>query len=135
MSSTPEDVRSRNLRMLAALAALFLVPLLLSFYMYYGTDWRPIKRVNHGTLISPVRPLPTVNLKRESLSDPDPNAPPPGVKAPEPKLFKDKWSLVYIGEGNCDERCRQALYVMRQTRESLNNNMTRVERIFLVTGN
>lgn len=135
MSSTPEDVRSRNLRMLAALAALFLVPLLLSFYMYYGTDWRPIKRVNHGTLISPVRPLPTVNLKRESLSDPDPNAPPPGVDAPVPKLFKGKWSLVYIGEGNCDERCRQALYVMRQTRESLNNNMTRVERIFLVTGN
>ena len=135
MSSTPEEVRSRNLRMLAALAALFLVPLLLAFYMYYGTDWRPIKRVNHGTLISPVRPLPAVKLQRESLSDPDPHAPPPGISAPEPKLFKDKWSLVYIGEGNCDERCRQALYVMRQTRESLNNNMTRVERIFLVTGN
>ena len=135
MSSTPEDIRSRNLRMLAALAALFLVPLLLAFYMYYGTDWRPIKRINHGTLISPVRSLPVVNLKRESLSDPDPNAPALGANAPEPKLFKDKWSLVYIGEGNCDERCRQALYVMRQTRESLNNNMTRVERIFLVTGN
>jgi hypothetical protein len=135
MSSTPEDIRSRNLRMLAALAALFLVPLLLAFYMYYGTGWRPIKRVNHGTLISPARPLAAVNLKRESLSDPDPNAPPPGITAPEPKHFKDKWSLVYIGEGNCDERCRQALYVMRQTRESLNNNMTRVERIFLVTGN
>ena len=135
MSTTPEDLRARNLRMLGVLAGLFLLPVLFAFYMYYGTDWRPIKRVNHGTLISPVRPLPAVNLKRESLSDPDPNAPPPGVNAPEPKLFKDKWSLVYIGEGNCDERCRQALYVMRQTRESLNNNMTRVERIFLVTGN
>jgi len=121
--------------MLAALAALFLVPLLLAFYMYYGTDWRPIKRVNHGTLISPVRPLPAVKLERESLEAPDPHAPPPGSGAPVPKLFKDKWSLVYVGEGNCDERCRQALYVMRQTRESLNNNMTRVERIFLVTGN
>jgi hypothetical protein len=121
--------------MLAALAALFLVPLLLAFYMYYGTDWRPVKRVNHGTLISPARPLPAVNLPREALTDPDPNAPAPSTNTPEPKLFRDKWSIVYIGEGNCDERCRQALYVMRQTRLSLNNEMSRVDRLFLVTGN
>jgi hypothetical protein len=43
--------------------------------------------------------------------------------------------LVYTGAGNCDEPCRQALYVMRQTRLSLNNEMSRVERIFLTTGN
>ena len=135
MSTPPENLRSRNLRMLAALAALFLVPLLLAFYMYYGTDWRPLKRVNHGTLISPARPLPAANLKLESLTDPDPNAPPPSADTPEPKLFRDKWSIVYIGEGNCDERCRQALYVMRQTRLSLNNEMSRVDRVFLVTGN
>jgi hypothetical protein len=135
MSTPPENLRSRNLRMLATLAALFLVPLLLAFYMYYGTDWRPLKRVNHGTLISPARPLPAANLQLESLTDPDPNAPPPSADAPEPKLFRDKWSIVYIGEGNCDERCRQALYVMRQTRLSLNNEMSRVDRVFLVTGN
>ena len=135
MSTPPDNLRSRNLRMLAALAALFLVPLLLAFYMYYGTDWRPVKRVNHGTLISPARPLPAVNLPRESLTDPDPNAPAPSTDTPEPKLFRDKWSIVYIGEGNCDERCRQALYVMRQTRLSLNNEMSRVDRFFLVTGN
>jgi len=120
--------------MLAALAALFLLPLLLAFYMYYGTDWRPVKRVNHGMLISPARPLPATTLKRELLTDPDPNAP-SGAETPEPRLFRDKWSIVYIGEGNCDERCRQALYVMRQTRLSLNNEMSRVDRIFLVTGN
>src|SRR5579859_567916 len=133
MSTTPEDLRARNLRMLGLLAGLFLLPLLLAFYMYYGTDWRPVKRVNHGTLISPVRPLPAATLKRESLTDPDPNAP-PGADLPEPKLFRDKWSIVYIGEGNCDERCRQALYVMRQTRLSLNNEMSRVDRFFRVPG-
>ena len=136
MSTTPKDLRSKNLRMLAALAALFLLPLLLAFYMYYGTGWRPLKRVNHGALIIPVRPLLVTSLKREPLTDPDPNAPPPSAaEAQDPKLFHDKWSIVYIGEGNCDERCRQALYVMRQTRLSLNNEMSRVERIFLVTGN
>ena len=130
MSTTPKDLRSKNLRMLAALAALFVLPLLLAFYMYYGTDWRPLKRVNHGTLISPVRPLVVTSLKREPLTDPDPNAPPSSAEPAESKLFRDKWSIVYIGEGNCDERCRQALYVMRQTRLSLNNEMSRVERVF-----
>lgn len=128
MSTTPDDLRARNLRMLAALAALFLVPLLLAFYMYYATDWRPVRRVNHGTLISPVRPLPVVHLPRVSLSE---SGPPPTGAAND---FRTHWSLVYIGTGNCDEPCRQALYVMRQTRLSLNNNMTRVERVFLTTG-
>jgi len=128
MSTPPEDLRARNLRMLAALAAMFLVPLLLAFYMYYATDWRPVKRVNHGTLISPVRPLPAVDLPHVSLSESDPGA------ATSPELHS-KWSLVYIGAGNCDEPCRQALYVMRQTRLSLNNDMSRVDRVFLSTGN
>jgi len=113
MNTTQNNLRARNLRMLAALAALFLLPLLLAFYMYYATDWRPVKRVNHGTLISPVRPLPALSGD----------------------LLRKKWSMVYIGAGNCDEPCRQALYVMRQTRLSLNNDMSRVERIFLTTGN
>jgi hypothetical protein len=41
---------------------------------------------------------------------------------------------VYVGDGACDASCRYALYVMRQTRLSLNADMTRVERVFLVTG-
>jgi len=104
------DLRARNLRTLAALAALFLVPLALSFWMYYATDWRPAGRVNHGELISPVRPVPALS-----------------------GLFRRKWSLVYVGNGQCDQACRAALYFMRQTRLSLNNDMTRVERIFLAT--
>ena len=127
-STTPQDLRARNLRMLAALAGLFLLPLLLAFYMYYATDWRPVKRVNHGSLITPARPLPAVHLPRINISDAD-------ATTADPQQFKAKWSLVYIGAGNCDEPCRQALYVMRQTRLSLNNDMSRVERVFLTTGN
>ncbi len=114
--------------MLAALAGLFLLPLLLAFYMYYATDWRPVKRVNHGTLITPVRPLPAVHLPQVNISE-------SGPTAPAAQQFRTRWSLVYIGAGNCDEPCRQALYVMRQTRLSLNNDMSRVERVFLTTGN
>ena|SRR5215472_6164879 len=135
MTTTPEDLRARNLRMLGVLAGLFLLPLLLSFYMYYGTDWRPAKRVNHGTLISPVRSLPTVPLRQVKLTAPDVSTTPPGFETAPPELMRNKWSIVYIGAGNCDEPCRQALYVMRQTRLSLNNEMSRVERVFFTTGN
>jgi hypothetical protein len=127
-STTPQDLRARNLRMLAVLAGLFLLPLLLAFYMYYATDWRPVKRVNHGTLITPARSLPATHLPRTNISDAD-------TALPAPQQFRTKWSIVYIGAGNCDEPCRQALYVMRQTRLSLNNDMSRVERVFLTTGN
>jgi hypothetical protein len=109
MSTREKQLRARNLRMLAALAALFLLPLATAFWVYYGTDWRPMKRVNHGELILPIRPL------------------------PQPEVFHKKWALVYIGNGQCDDACRKALYVMRQTRLSLNTEMTRVERVFLVT--
>jgi len=121
--------------MLAVLAGLFLLPLLLAFYMYYATDWRPVKQVNHGTLITPARPLPAVHLPQVTISDSDTPAATGGSGAADLGQLRKKWSLVYIGAGNCDEPCRQALYVMRQTRLSLNNEMARVARVFLTTGN
>ncbi len=116
-------LRARNLRTLALLAGLFIVPLALAFFTYYGTSWRPIKSVNHGELIHPARPLPASTLPAV--------LPAPGAAG---TLFHDKWSLVYVGDGACPQACQQALYVMRQTRLSLNNDMTRVARVFLVTG-
>jgi len=121
MATAESELRSRNLRMLAALAGLFLLPLAIAFWMYYGTDWRPARTVNHGELITPVRPLPADHLQTMT-----------GGAAPS-ELFHRKWSLVYVGDGRCDAACRQALLVMRQTRLSLNSEMSRVERVFLAT--
>ena len=123
MSTSEPELRARNLRTLALLASLFVVPLALAFFTYYGTSWRPLARVNHGELITPARALPPSSL---------PQVLPPAGPA---TLFRDQWSLVYIGDGSCPDACRQALYVMRQTRLSLNNDMTRVARVFLATGN
>ena len=116
MNAVEKELRARNLRLLGLLAGLFLLPLALAFWMYYATDWRPIGTVNHGELIQPPRPVPAFT----------------GLPA---DLFRHKWTLVYIGEGQCDDACRNALLVIRQTRLSLNNEMTRVERVFLATGN
>jgi len=126
MSATPGELRARNLRTLAALAALFLLPLVIAFFTYYGTAWRPAAHVNHGQLITPARPLPAalaVVTGEAQSGTPDPAVP----------VFRKRWSLVYVGAGSCNADCRQALYVMRQTRLALNNDLARVERVFLAS--
>src|SRR5947207_1787246 len=122
MNSPARALRARNLRTLAGLAALFLLPLVAAFFTYYGSPWRPARRVNHGVLITPARPLPPVRLPQRR-----------GAAAAHGTPLRGTWSLVYVGNGACDGACRQALWVMRQTRLALNNDMTRVQRVFLVS--
>ena len=125
MESIDPGLRARNLRTLALLAGLFLVPLALAFCTYYGSAWRPGRTVNHGVLISPARPLPAAAL-----------APVAGAReaaAPLP-LLRGQWSLVYLGSGACDPQCRQALFVMRSARLALNSDVGRVAQVFLVEG-
>lgn len=125
MDTVDPGLRARNLRTLALLASLFLVPLALAFCTYYGSAWRPGGTVNHGVLISPPRPLPAVVL---------PEAPGMSPEAGVPPLFRGRWSLVYLGSGICNAECRQALFVMRSARLALNTDMSRVAQVFLLVG-
>jgi cytochrome oxidase Cu insertion factor (SCO1/SenC/PrrC family) len=121
MNGTGErQLRRRNFRTVFALAGLFLLPLALSFWLYYGLHWRPRGMTNHGELIEPVRPLPRVTL-------------PDMAGVAQAGLFEGSWTLVYVGDGACDADCRATLFFMRQTRLSLNNEMRRVQRVFLAT--
>ncbi|HEY0767273.1 MAG TPA: hypothetical protein VGD47_04900 [Steroidobacteraceae bacterium] len=133
MSPTASKLRERNLRTLAALAALFLLPLVMALLTYYGTGWRPARRVNHGVLITPTRPLPPLTLPRVTLAPAARLSQSNGAGAAYETPFRGRWSLVYVGNGACDSACRQALYVMRQTRLALNNDMTRLARVFLAS--
>ncbi len=105
---TPVPSRGRSRGMLALLALLFFGPLLLAWGIYYGSSWRPAGSTNHGQLIQPPRPLST-------------------------PVFLGKWSLVYVGPGNCDVNCRRTLYYMRQTHLGLGRQYTRTQRVFLAT--
>jgi len=118
----PNAVR-RGRRQLLLLAALFFVPLAIAFWMYYGpTGWRPSGDASKGDLIDPARPLAAIAL---TTAD--------GTQT-QPDFLRGKWSMVYVGDGLCDERCRKALYLTRQSRIALNKDMDRVQRVFLVTG-
>ena len=104
---------------LLGLAALFFGPLAMAFWLYYTGGWRPQGTTNHGELIAPARPLPAVALRLAN-----------GEPAPA-NLMHDQWTLVYVGDGACPADCQAALYSMRQTRLSLANEATRVDRVLL----
>ena len=121
----PPDPRAvrRGRRQLLLLAALFFVPLAVAFWIYYGpTGWRPSGDASKGDLIDPARPLAALALAQADGS-------PTGAE-----FLRGKWSMVYVGDGLCDDRCRKALYLTRQSRIALNKDMDRVQRVFLVTG-
>ena len=74
---------SQGRKMLLWMLVFFTLPLLVVAAMY-GLDWHPNGR-SHGTLVSPLKPLPS----------------PAGIQdmraAPVPaNLRRDKWSMVYI---------------------------------------
>ena len=134
-NSDARQLRARNLRTLAALAALFFLPLLISAWLYYGMSWTPGGHVNHGELIQPPRPLAHADLPRITPGGDTVEEKATELATGVPTLFRSNWKLVYVGDGSCDASCRDTLYVMRQTRLALGTDMTRLARVFLVTAN
>jgi cytochrome oxidase Cu insertion factor (SCO1/SenC/PrrC family) len=118
---TAQGARSR--KQIWILIGAFSAPLALAFILYYGLGVRPHGSTNKGDLISPAVPLPEVEL---------PGATDQTLAA---NVLRGKWSMVFIGDGACDTRCREALTLMRQTRLALGDKMERVQRVFLITGN
>ena len=122
MTDTDALAVRRGRRRLLALAALFFVPLGVAFWMYYApSGWRPSGDASKGDLIDPARPLP-------GLAVPTMDGPPTAAA-----FLRGKWTMLYVGDGLCDDRCRKALYLTRQTRIALNKDMDRVQRVFLAT--
>ena len=118
-----QDSRARGRRTLLIVAAIFLLPVAAAFTLYYGKLWRPANSSSKGELIEPARPLTVAGLRHADGSPADAS------------VLAGKWTLIYIGDGRCDEACRTALVFGRQSRLALNNEMTRVQRVFLATGN
>ncbi|MFC4310255.1 SCO family protein [Steroidobacter flavus] len=121
VEQTSQGPRSR--KQIWILIGAFFAPLALAFLLYYGMGIRPTGTTNKGDLISPAVPLPEVELPGATDQTLAANA------------LRGKWSMVFIGDGACDARCREALTLMRQTRLALGDKMERVQRVFLVTGN
>lgn len=115
----PADPVKRGRIKLLALAAFFALPVL-GGYLAFFLDWAPGSATNYGTLLPP-RPLADVQLQ---------SADRPPFKFSE---LRGKWLLVQFDAGACDAYCERKLYFMRQVRKALGKDMTRVERVWLIT--
>jgi hypothetical protein len=115
------DARARGRQKFLLIAAMFLVPVAAVFALYYGGIWSPSGSSAKGELITPARPLEVVGLRQADGGPADPG------------VLQEKWSLLYIGDGACDEACRTALTYGRQTRIAVGQDMDRVQRVFLAT--
>jgi len=125
MTLTDHDRRQR--RILIGLALIFFAPLGLSFYLYYGKEWRPGGRVNAGELIEPPRPLPPLALTLAGVDTTAATA----TGETNPQFLKGKWTFLYVQHGRCDDECRRHLYDTRQVRLALDREMNRVQRVFI----
>lgn len=118
--SAPAAARGSR-RTLWLLVLVFFGPVLLAVVMYYagGNMWRPGGSVAHGVLLQPPPTLPGGPIMLSGGDSLD---------------FRGRWSVVYVGRGDCDEPCREALQHTRQVRRALGREMSRVQRVFLSTG-
>ena len=118
MNDIPAPVK-RPKTQVWVLTAIFFVPLLTAFVLYYSNGWRPSGSTSHGDLITPPRTLPDATLTIA------------GGARNSAAVFHGKWTLVFIGNGECDTQCRQSLTQIRQVRLALGDDSDRVQRVFL----
>jgi len=112
----------RRRAQLVMIALLFLGPLALSFWAYYGIEYRPPGRTNHGELVTPARPLPDAILATGT-----------GATTTTAALLRGHWSLVAIADGTCEHTCRDALSASGTARLALGGDVRRVMRVLLVS--
>jgi hypothetical protein len=107
--ATPEaPVRSRGRWQLLALLAVVIGPILLATAMYEWRFWVPEGRNYHGELYGDGR----------SAAD-------LGVGGTLPK----KWLLLVTAPQDCDNDCRQLVYLARQVQIGLNRDIARASQV------
>ncbi|MDX1698790.1 MAG: hypothetical protein R3308_10910 [Thiohalobacterales bacterium] len=106
---------------LVLLLLIFLAPTFVIWVMHRtGGEWWPESTTNRGVLVHPARPL---ELSQDIVM---------GDRALRDYL-QGKWTLVYIGDAACDNICRENLYKTRQIRAAQNENVRRVQRLYIVS--
>jgi len=106
---------------LVLLGLIFLAPVFVAWVMHHSSEegWKPQGTTNRGNLVHPARPL---EMPADLVSN----------GTPLQEYLQGRWTLVYIGEADCGETCRNNLYKMRQVRVAQNEDMKRVQTLFLL---
>lgn len=105
-------------RTLLLIAAICAAPVIAGYTLFWF--WKPAGGANYGELLPP-QPWQPARLVEA------------GGAALDPSRLRGRWLMVLAHPGECDEACRQTLWVMRQVRTAQGPEMERVERVWLVT--
>lgn len=105
---------------LFAVIAVCASPMIASYLSYYVI--KPEGRTNYGAFIDP-RAHPIPPLSARTLDG----------KPMELTALDGKWRMVQVAGGDCPQSCQDTLYAMRQLRLTQGKEMSRVERVWLVT--
>ncbi|MEE8285704.1 MAG: hypothetical protein V3R72_03335, partial [Gammaproteobacteria bacterium] len=112
--------RRRARILLAGTFLFFLLPVVSAWLLnVYAPDWRPFGMVNHGTLVQPVRPVSAVQLRHFAGTPIDPG------------YLSERWTLVHLLDGDCGQRCMDALSRSRQVQRALGDDMYRVQLLLV----
>jgi hypothetical protein len=118
-----DNGQRRNRKPLIIMAILFLLPAAAAsiVYKFFPELVHSMATSNNGTFVVPVRKIDMSGLKTlagKPLSD---------------KVFRDKWTYLYIDSSRCDDVCRLSLYNTHQVREAQGKNIARLQRILVLT--
>lgn len=120
VKSRTEQIRGRwKLYLVLAVCA---SPLFLSYLTYYVI--KPEGRTNYGTLLDP-RLYPMPKLDSVELNG----------ETQELGAYKGKWIMLQVSGSDCKEACNNTLLNMRQLRLMQGKEMSRIERVMLITDN
>ena len=101
-----------------AIAALFLVPMMVAWFLYLGRAGSGASMDAHGVLADPPVTLGDIGL-------------PAGGDAGSEARLNGRWTFLYLQRGDCAAACEQALIRMRQVRLALGKDASRVQRVLL----
>ncbi len=120
--SASEQARARRSRIqLVLIWVMFLLPPLLAWVAWKTLSEQGVSATtNAGTLISPARPLQVEGLRRGDGSN------------FTPEQLQGRWTYVVFAGADCDQRCRDQLYLTRQTRIAMSKDVMRVQRLLVL---
>lgn len=121
--SAPAHTAAGNLRMLALIVALFLLPFAIASGLF-ALGWRPGGH-SSGELAqltsanqAPLAPLPFAELR-------------PAASGPAPDTLAGRWTLALLSRGPCDARCEALLASLHRVQVATYKNMPRVRRLWV----
>jgi len=105
---------------LVLLLLMFLLPPVAAYLLFYS-DIRPAGGANYGELVNPARPVQNYA----------------GLRTLDGGVFKfreadRKWTLLFLGDANCDDICGRNLYKIQQVRLTQEKNMGRVRSVVIL---